>query len=132
MALCGTLFAAQMASAQQPMALVGNNGEVNTISVASVNYATFNHDKLFTISNEVKGVKTNLITATCTVALSAESNANTLSTTPEIGVCYSKYNKIPTIDDNFHSLGSELKSYTFSLSELTSGTTYYLDRKSVV
>ena len=120
------LFAAQLASAQQPMTLVGNKGEVDVLSISSVDYATFNTDKLFTITNDgIEPTKENLITAYCIVALSKESNVKTLSITPTVGVCYSKNNRVPTIDDDCLSLGSELKSYTYSLSELTAGTTYY-------
>ncbi len=127
MALCGILFAAQTVSAQQNMYVVGSNGEIDAISVSSVDYATFNaNDKLFTITNDgVQGATTSSITADCTVGLSAESNVKSLSVTPEVGVCYSKFNSVPTIDDDSLSLGSELKSYTFSLSSLISGTTYY-------
>ena len=128
MALVGILMSTQLANAQQNMLLVGNNGEINAISVSSVDYATFNaNDKLFTISNDgIEGATTNSITAVCSVGLSSESNVKTLSVTPEVGVCYSKYNSVPNIyDDDCLSLGSELKSYTFTLKSLMSGTTYY-------
>ena len=128
MALVGILMSTQLANAQQNMLVVGNNGEINAISVSSVDYATFNaNDKLFTISNDgIESATTNSITATCSVELSPESNVKTLSVTPEVGVCYSKYNSVPTIDDDdCLSLGSELKSYTFTLKSLTLGTTYY-------
>ena len=60
MALCGALFAAQLASAQQNMVLMGSNGEVNANRVSTVNYATFNtNDELFTITNDgIDGAKT--------------------------------------------------------------------------
>ena len=121
------LFAAQTVSAQQNMYVVNSNGMINAISVSSVDYATFNaNEKLFTITNDgVQGATTSLITADCSVSLSAESNVKSLSITPEVGVCYSKFNSVPTIDDDCLSLGSELKSYTFTLKSLISGTTYY-------
>ena len=127
MALVGILMSTQLANAQQNMLLVGNNGEINAISVSSVDYATFNaNDKLFTISNDgIEDAGACFITASCTVALSSESNVKTLSVTPEVGVCYSKDNTVPTIEDDCLSLGSELKSYTFTLESLMSGTTYY-------
>ena len=128
MALVGILMSTQLANAQQNMLVVGNNGEINAISVSSVNYATFNaNDKLFTISNDsIEGTGTTFITADCTVALSSESNVKTLSVIPEVGVCYSKHNSVPNIyDDDCLSLGSKLKSYTFTLKSLPSGTTYY-------
>ena len=121
------LFAAQTVSAQQNMYVVDSNGMINAISVSSVDYATFNaNEKLFTITNDgVQGATTSLITADCSVSLSAESNVKSLSITPEVGVCYSKFNSVPTIDDDCLSLGSELKSYTFTLKSLTPSTTYY-------
>ena len=128
MALVGILMSTQLANAQQNMLVVGNNGKINAISVSSVDYATFNaNDKPFTISNDgIEDVGTTFITAACTVGLSPESNVKTLSVTPEVGVCYSKYNSVPTIDDDDSlSLGTELKSYTFTLKSLMSGTTYY-------
>ncbi len=123
----GILFAAQSASAQQNMLVVGDNGSVNVVSVSSVDYATFSaSDKWFTITNDgVQGATTNLISADCTVKLSADSEVKSLSVTPEIGVCYSKDKKVPSITDETVSLGSELKSYTFTLKSLVSGTDYY-------
>ena len=128
MALVGILMSTQLANAQQHMLAVSSNGKINVISISSVDYATFNaDDKLFTISNcKVESSGTNSITADCTVSLSSESNVKAFSVTPEVGVCYSKYNSVPTIVvDDCLSLGSELKSYTFTLESLMSGTTYY-------
>ena len=124
--LCGILFAAQSISAQQNMLVVDNNGSVNAVAVSSVSYATFNaSDKWFTFSNDgVEGATKNLITADCTVKLATDSEVKSLSVTPEVGICYSKERLVPTIEDNCLSLGSELKSYTFTLKSLISGTTY--------
>ncbi len=128
-ALCSVFLATQMVSAQQKMFVVDNDGKINAINVSSVDYVTFDintTDKLFSISDDgIEGATSNSITSACTVGLSAESNVKTLSITPEVGVCYSKKNAVPTIDDNCLSLGSELKSYTFTLKSLISGTTYY-------
>ncbi len=125
--MCGILFAAQSASAQQNMLVVGDNGSVNAVSASSVDYATFNaNDKWFTFTNDgIEGATKNLITADCTVKLSADTEVKSLSTTPEVGVCYSKDNTVPTINDEAVSLGSELKSYTFTMKSLISGTDYY-------
>ena len=127
MALVGILMSTQLANAQQNMLLVDNNGEIKAISVSSVDYVTFKlNDKLFTISNDgIEDAGGTFITAKCTVKLSSESNVKTLSVTPEVGVCYSKDNTTPTEDDDCKWLGSSLKSYTFSLSSLIPGTTYY-------
>ena len=127
MALCGILFAAQPISAQQNMLVVGNNRRVNAVAVSSVSYATFNaSDKWFTFSNDgIEGATNIWITADCTVKLAADSEVKSLSVTPEVGVCYSKDNAVPTIGDYCLTLGSTLKSYTFTLKSLISGTTYY-------
>ena len=121
------IMIAQTVKAQQNMCVVGNDGKANVFNVSSVDYATFNADeKWFTISNDgIERTDTTLITADCTVALSSESNLKTLSVTPEVGVCYSKDNTTPTEDDDCKTLGYTLKSYTFSLSSLIPGTTYY-------
>jgi hypothetical protein len=121
------LFTAQMASAQQNMFVVGNNGEITAISVSSVDYATFNaSDKWFTFSNDgIESATKSMITADCTVMLATDSEVKSLSVTPEVGVCYSKNNAVPTIEDGCLLLGSELKSYTFTLNSLISGTDYY-------
>ncbi len=127
MALVGILMSTQLANAQQNMFVVGNNGKINAIWVSSVDYATFNidADKLFTISNYKESTTTNSITVTCTVVLSSESNVKELSVTPEVGVCYSKDNAFPTIEDDCLLLGWDLGSYRFTLESLISGTTYY-------
>ena len=118
------------ASQQEPrqnMLIVGSNGSVNAVSVSSVDYATFNADnKWFCITNDgIEAATTASFSASCTVGLAGGSNIKELGITPQVGVCYSKINAIPTIDDNCESLGSELTNYTFTLSSLFSGTTYY-------
>ena len=127
MALCCMIMMAQTVDAQQNMYVVGKDGKVNVVNVSSVDYATFNaNEKWFTITNDgIEGATTNSISASCTVELSANTEVKSLSTTPKIGVCYSKNNTVPTVNDDCTTLGTVLKSYTFSLSSLISGTTYY-------
>ena len=126
MALVGILMSTQLANAQQNMLLVDNNGEIKAISVSSVDYVTFKlNDNPFTISSYLMYTTANSITAKCTVKLSSKSNIKTLSVTPEVGVCYSKSNTVPTIDDDCLSLGSELERYSFTLKSLISCTIYY-------
>ena len=126
MALVGILMSTQLANAQQNMLLVDNNGEIKAISVSSVDYVTFKlNDNPFTISSYLMYTTANSITAKCTVKLSSKSNIKTLSVTPEVGVCYSKSNTVPTIDDDCLSLGSELGRYSFTLKSLISCTIYY-------
>ena len=121
------IMMAQTVHAQQNMYVVGNSGKVNVVNVSSVDYATFNaNEKWFTISNDgIEGTTKNSISASCTVGLNTNTEVKSLSITPDVGVCYSKDNTTPTVDDDCKSLGSSLKSYTFSLSSLISGTTYY-------
>ncbi len=127
-ALCGILFATQTMTAQQNMWMMKADGVINGVSVSSVNYSTFNvKDKWFTITNDdVDSIKNNLITATCTVGLSAGEGVKSLSITAEVGVCYSFKNNAPTVTDESLKLGTEPKSYTFSLKNLTADTTYYI------
>ncbi len=127
MALCGICLAAQSIYAQQNMYVVSDEGSVNAISVSSVNYATFNANaQWFTITNDgIEGATKNSISASCTVSLNSDSEVKSLSFSPEVGVCYSEENALPTVNDGNETLGTELKSYSFSLSLLTLGTTYY-------
>ncbi len=105
-ALCSILFTTQTITAQHNILMVTNEGSVNAANILSVNYATFNaNDKWFTITNDgIDGVKTNSITAICTFGLSS-TDVKGLSLTPQVGICYSKDNAIPTINDNYLSLG---------------------------
>ena len=121
------LSAAQSAISRQNMMVEGGNGSVNAVSVSSVDYATFNaNDKWFSITNDsVRETMTNFITADCTAKLAADSEVKSLSATPEVGVCYSKDTKVPTITDDTLLLGTELKSYTFTLKSLVSNADYY-------
>ena len=122
--MLGMLMSVQMAFAQQNVLLVGSNGSVDAVSVSSVGYATFNaNSKWFSFTNDSIEPSRTSITASCTVSLAAD--VKKLGVTPEVGVCYSKDNTTPTIDDSCKVLGSELKSYTFTLSPLNYGTTYY-------
>ncbi len=125
--LCCMIMMAQATRAQQNMNVVGKDGTVNVVNVSSTDYATFNaNEKWFTITNDgVEGATTNSISASCSVELNTNTEVKSLSTTPIVGVCYSKDNTLPTVDDDCESLGSKLKSYTFILSSLISGTTYY-------
>ena len=127
MALFSILMSVQMTFAQQNMFVVDSNGNVETVNASSVNYATFNaNSKWFNFSykNDCKTLDRS-ISSSCNVELATDTDIKELDGTPEVGVCYSKDNVIPTIDDNCKSLGSGLKYYTISLSYLIPGTTYY-------
>ena len=125
--LCGLLLTAQTMRAQENMYVLGSNGKVDAISTSQVEYATFNTDGIkFTITNDgIEATTSNFISASCTVALPSESAIKKLTVAPTIGVCYSWDNSIPTINYDCITIGKEFKSYTFKLSSLIPGTTYY-------
>ena len=126
-ALCGLLLTVQTMNAQENMYVLGGNGAVDAIPTSQVDYSTFNaDDSWFTITNDgLEGKTTNSISASCTVALATDGVVKKLGVTPEIDVCYSKNNTVPTTNDDCQTLGNTMGSYTFTLSTLFSGTTYY-------
>lgn len=127
MALFCILMSAQTAFAQQNMLVVNNNGAVEAVSISSVDYATFNAGSTwFSFSDiTVDGVVDDKIYASCRIALASDS-VKELANTPEVGVCYSRFKTIPTVEDDCCSLGSELQKHSFTLSSLKAGTEYYI------
>ena len=125
--MCGLLLTAQTMKAQQNMYVLGSNGAVDAISTSQNDYSTFKaNGSWFTITNDgLEGTRNNLICASCTVTLAADGGIKTLGVAPEIGVCYSKNNNVPTTNDDCQILGSTMGSYTFTLASLFSGTVYY-------
>ena len=126
--LCCFLFAAQIVSAQHNMGVVDDNGNVNVITISSENYATFNaSDKWFSIDNgSIHDVTDISITSNCNVEFSAVSEVKSLrDTETEVGICYSKENTVPSINDNCYILGYTIKDYEFTIHPLTAGTNYY-------
>ncbi len=125
--MCGLLLTAQTMKAQQNMYVLDSNGAVDAISTSQNDYSTFKADgSWFTITNDgLEGTRNNLICASCTVTLAADGGIKTLGVAPEIGVCYSKNNTVPTTNDDCQILGSTMRSYTFTLASLISGTVYY-------
>ncbi len=126
-ALCVMLLAALSINAQRNMFVRGDNGSVNAVEVSNVDYATIHpSNSWFKINNDgVTDTKFTYFTGSCTFGLVDGSEAKSLSDTPEMGVCYSSDNKIPTVADNCQTLGTELKTYSFTLESLTEGTAYY-------
>ena len=115
-----------MTFAQQNMFVVDNNGNVNALKISSVNYSTFNASKWFTITyGDIESATTTSFSTSCTIVFNADADVKNLTSTRRIGICYSKDNTTPTVEDNCESLGSGLKYYQFSLSSLIPGTTYY-------
>jgi hypothetical protein len=106
------------------MWVVNSSGKANGVEVSSVDFATFHaDDSWFSITDDGHAQTNNSISVYCTVATGGV--VKSLAVTPEVGVCYSKDNSLPTINDNRQTLGSSLKIYSFTISSLISGTTYY-------
>lgn len=79
---------------------------------------------LFSIrTSAATSVTTNTLAAS--ISVSFANNAQSLSQTPEVGVCFSSYTTTPTYADKRKRLGSSVSSYDFTLYKLDPGTTYY-------
>ena len=121
-----TTQSSQPTNSQQNMWVVSENGKANVVEVSSINFATFHADNWLHITDDgIDAKATNSISASCTIALATGGEVKSLGVTPEVGVCYSKENSLPTVNDDCQTLGPSLKSYSFTLSSLISGTTYY-------
>ncbi len=114
-------------SAQQNMWMVDDNGNANVLDVSTVDIAIFHADSnWFSITDDgINAKATDSFSASCTVALANDGAVKSLGITPEVGVCYSDENISPTINDKCQTLGSALGSYSFTLTSLSAGTTYY-------
>ena len=124
MTLCCMIMMAQTVDAQN-MYVADNDGNANVVNVSAVDYATF-ENKWFVFKNDkIDSIETRSITASFSVTLNTGTEVRFLSATPEIGVCFSHSNTIPTVKDNCKLLGTEFSSYTFTLSSLIPGMTYY-------
>lgn len=119
--LLAALFYAQFAAAQQTLYVYSKSGN---LSAYSANKVTFDNDLLTFTYGDVTEITKDMFTASFKVAFKSD-DYKSFKQTPEVGVCYSMFNSVPTIDDDCLSLGSELKSYTFTLKSLTPSTTYY-------
>ena len=125
-----TLLAALMLTvtasfAQQNFYFWEKNGYVSTKPISEVDSLTFSVGNcLFQISKPV-----NLDATICTFKGTAEVAFNagvwSIDVTPEVGICYSDKNSKPTYDDFKKKLGSEMNNYSFTIMDVTSGTTYY-------
>ena len=128
--LCIILMLVNTVSAQkniylQEPDLISYN--MKALSLSSIKYATFRaKESWFTITNDgIEGTNETMISASCTVGLASDGGVKSIAITPEIGVCYSMKNKTPTIEDDCKKLGDKLTNYTYTLSPVFSGTTYY-------
>lgn len=125
-----TLLAALMLTvtasfAQQNFYFWGKDGYVSTKPVSEVDSLTFSVGSwLFQIPKPV-----NLAATTSSFQGSAKVAFNdkvkSIDVTPEVGICYTGTNHTPTYNDFKKKLGSAMQDYSFTIMNLTSGTTYY-------
>lgn len=129
-----TLLAALMLTvaasfAQQNFYFWGKNGNVSIEPVSEVDSLTFSVGSwLFQISKPVNlDATTSSFKGLAKVAFN--DKVKSIDVTPEVGICYSEENHTPTYYDfNFSfkkELGSAMQDYSFTIMNLTSGTTYY-------
>lgn len=129
-----TLLAALMLTvaasfAQQKFYFWGKNGNVSIEPVSEVDSLTFSVGSwLFQISKPVNlDATTSSFKGLAKVAFN--DKVKSIDVTPEVGICYSEENHTPTYYDfNFSfkkELGSAMQDYSFTIMNLTSGTTYY-------
>ena len=125
-----TLLAALMLTftasfAQQNFYFWGKNGNVSTEPISQVDSLTFSVCSwLFQISKPVSlGATTSAFQGSAKVALNVKVKSIDIS--PEVGICYSDENAMPTYSDFTKVLGSTMQDYSFTIMNVTSGTTYY-------
>ena len=73
------------------------------------------HDNTFVTTNTLYGA----------IEVSFADNVQSLSQTPEVGVCFSSEKATPTYADERKRLGTSVRYYDFRLYDLDPGTTYY-------
>lgn len=101
----------------------GKNGNVSIEPISEIDSLTFNVGNwLFQISKPVNRDATrHSFRGSAKVAGWAES----IDVDPEVGICYSDENKVPTYNDFKKELGSTMQDYSFEIEDVFSGTTYY-------
>ena len=102
----------------------GKDGNVSIEPISEVDSLTISVGNwLFQISEPVSLGATNCsFQGSAKVAIS--DNVKSIDVTPEVGICYSEHSK-PTYYDFKKKLGSAMQDYSFTIMNLTSGTTYY-------
>ena len=125
-----TLLAALMLTvtasfAQQNFYFWGKDGNVSIEPVSEVDSLTFSVGSwLFQISKPVSlGATTSSFQGSAKVAFNY--NVKSIDVTPEVGICYSDENTNPTYNNFKKKLGSKMQNYSFTIMDVTSGTTYY-------
>ena len=119
--LCTALLMAQLTSAQQDVFVISKSGGLTAYSASKV---AFDEDLLSFTYGRVTEITKSSFTASFTVAFKSDEY-KTLTQTPEVGICFSDINKKPTIYDCKRKQGTSFKNYTFSITDLDGGTTYY-------
>ncbi len=103
------------------------DGTVSVRNIEAVDSITFYGDGLYNITcSEATGVTKTSFSGTATVTL-ASGVKSVVGVNPSrtVGLCYSFKNEEPTMNDETRYLGSEVKSYDFTLEGLVTGKTYY-------
>ena len=111
--------------AQQNFYFWGKNGNVSTEPISQVDSLTFSLGSwLFQISKPVSlGATTSSFQGSAKVALN--DKVKSIDVSPEVGICYSDENATPTYNDYKKKLGSTIQDYSFTIMNVTPGTTYY-------
>ena len=101
------------------------NGNVSIESISEVDSLTFSVGNwLFQISKPVNlGATTSSFQGSAKVAFN--DKVKSIDVTPEVGICYTGKNSKPTYNDFKKELGSTMQDYSFTITNVLSGTTYY-------
>ena len=121
--LCALLLAVQFTVAQRTLFVIDKDGKLSAYSAASVSFS----DDAFAFTNgDVTEVEVTKESFSASFQVTFKSNEiKSLAKTLEVGVCYSETNENITVQSGRRILGSSLGIYSFTLSSLLSGTTYY-------
>ena len=111
------------AHAQQNI-FIWEGGNIAVKSAANIDSITTFVDSwhFYIRTSAATSITTNTLTASVTVSYA--DNMQSLSQTPEVGVCFSSEKATPTYADERKHLGYSVSSYEFTLYELDPGTTY--------
>ncbi len=118
------LLASSVSVHSRNMLIWGNDGIVYVKSTADVESITFYGSRLFEIYTDSSRFHDE-DSFTATTAVYFTQGVQSISETPEIGVCYSDAKNVPTYNDGHKKLGDGVGIYDISLDYLESGTTYY-------
>ena len=112
--------------AQRNLYFWGKNGNVSIEPASQVDSLTFSVGSwLYQISKPVSlGATTNSFQGSAKVALS--DKVKSIDVEPEVGICYSDKNEMPTYASQRYKLGGSMTDYSFTIKDkIVSGTTYY-------